>query len=574
MRQSIATGTHPRYKDQELTDDGANTSWRRVVLLCTALILGYSVFLAVGSLKGFPSSLHVSGIMPYLSTRPVGEDGFYMLTVAWNLAAGRGLAYNFGEPTTGIQPLATLIFGGLAFIVRLAGGDKWTFVRAVIVCGSVTLIAYSYLIMKIAAKLVSALPASERKVAGYAVALSFAMSALDFTLFRIFSYGLETGFYLLCLAATLLVSLQLAEGPKSRLRCVIAFGVLCGVTGLARLDFGVVLPVALVMLMRRRILSVAESALASVIALIIVSPWFGYVKWISGHWMPSSGGAQSHPPHALGEMIFRISKGLTAAFDNLNPWIYSGMRIPLGVIAAFTLAGVLYLTFRTGRAGRPLTTPMMRVWWIWLISYVPLVALYVLLFWDTHFYVRYFTPLALLACPPLALVLASATRHSKHMRMALMAAQLVCFSGFAVLLLHLGDVGSGEHAITAGFLRQPAFSRLVVGAFQSGTNGYFNENVVNLDGKLDYAALDCLERNRIDRYIDSRRIDLIVDWPKYINRIDPTYLRRNFVRLDVKPNNQCVVYKRIKPFDSLRRRHHSIATSYATPDTDEPGAGE
>ena len=38
--------------------------------------------------------------MPYVSDKIIGEDGYYMLTVAWNLAQGHGISYNFGEQTT------------------------------------------------------------------------------------------------------------------------------------------------------------------------------------------------------------------------------------------------------------------------------------------------------------------------------------------------------------------------------------------------------------------------------------------------------------------------------------------
>jgi hypothetical protein len=43
-----------------------------------------------------------------LSDKPVGEDGYYMLTIALNIAQGHGIAYNYSLPATGIQPLSTL----------------------------------------------------------------------------------------------------------------------------------------------------------------------------------------------------------------------------------------------------------------------------------------------------------------------------------------------------------------------------------------------------------------------------------------------------------------------------------
>ena len=65
--------------------------------------------------------------MPYLSDKPIGEDGFYMLDVAWNIANNEGVTYS-EIPTTGIQPLVTLIYSGIAWInIHFLGENKWLF---------------------------------------------------------------------------------------------------------------------------------------------------------------------------------------------------------------------------------------------------------------------------------------------------------------------------------------------------------------------------------------------------------------------------------------------------------------
>ena len=62
--------------------------------------------------------------------------------------------------------------------------------------------------------------------------------------------------------------------------------------------------------------------------------------------------------------------------------------------------------------------------------------------------------------------------------------------------LHLGKVGNG-HSITAGYIQLNFQSNKDrIGAFQSGVIGYFNNNVINLDGKLDHNALKALLRNK------------------------------------------------------------------------------
>ncbi len=79
--------------------------------------------------------MEVDTVMLYLADKPVGEDGLYMLTVAWNLAEGEGLTYNGGRTTTGEEPLATFLYGTIAWVVQAAGGDRWMFLRVVLVFG-------------------------------------------------------------------------------------------------------------------------------------------------------------------------------------------------------------------------------------------------------------------------------------------------------------------------------------------------------------------------------------------------------------------------------------------------------
>ena len=87
------------------------------------MVLTYGLVLAVFSREGFPETTEYGYGMPYLSDRPVGEDAYYMLTVAWNIAEKHQLVYNLDKPTTGIQPLATVFYAGIAHIVQFTGGD-------------------------------------------------------------------------------------------------------------------------------------------------------------------------------------------------------------------------------------------------------------------------------------------------------------------------------------------------------------------------------------------------------------------------------------------------------------------
>ena len=64
-----------------------------IFLSFSIILLLYSLFLSFFSIAEFPTSL-VGGYLPYLSDKPLGEDGFYMLKVAWNIANGDGITYS------------------------------------------------------------------------------------------------------------------------------------------------------------------------------------------------------------------------------------------------------------------------------------------------------------------------------------------------------------------------------------------------------------------------------------------------------------------------------------------------
>jgi hypothetical protein len=64
----------------------------------------------------------------------------------------------------------------------------------------------------------------------------------------------------------------------------------------------------------------------------------------------------------------------------------------------------------------------------------------------------------------------------------------------------------------------------VVGAGQSGTLGYFRDRVVNLDGKVNPAALAAAESRRLVDYVAKEsNVDVFVDWQFYVDSmIGPT----------------------------------------------------
>jgi len=492
----------------------------RVLVPITIAYLAYGLALAGLSHAGLEMR---SGLLfPYLAERPVGEDGYYMLTVAWNIASGQGVVYNYGMDTTGIQPLSTAIYAALAWIVQLVGGDKWLFVRSVLLFGSATLLLFAHTIGSLARDL------ADQGVRDLTYALGFIATVFNFTLFRSFTYGLETGVYLILFALCLRYSLTL-PGRRPGTREAIVMGLLAGITAWARIDFGVMLGVFLTLSLLERKLTTRWIVLTGVVAALIISPWFLYTFRVTGSWLPSSGGAQA------GTITMQVACSRLwimgkAILSHSTPWIYSTPGGALSLVALLSL--LLFVGFLFG--GRPhlaRVLPRFRQGWPlsnWLIAIAVLIFVYLVSFSARHFYHRYSIPLVVPLTAIMAVLLANRIQEiSRTAQTVLIYSIPLCFFGWAALSLHAGRITS-SHAISAAFI-QRNFSSAKVGAFQSGIIGYYNSNVVNLDGKLDHKALDYLKRDELHLYIDAERIDVLVDWPNIIySHLEPDWLAANW----------------------------------------------
>lgn len=505
--------------------------------ICGALVLCYGVFIALGSQRGFPESMTPGEPMPYLSDKPVGEDGFYMLTVAWHLAEGRGLVYNFDLPTDGVQPLSTVLYAGMAWLVQQAGGDRWMLLRMVQLLGVLNLFLLALVVGYLAR---SALEDEAARGAAFLVAAS--LTAFNFWLYRALTYGLETGLYLVLLAGCVAFTLRVL--PRMTTRSALLLGLLAGATGLARIDFGVVLFGFLGAGILSRSLRLRHALIVGATALVVLLPWFLWVHHVSGSWLPSSGGAQTSLISGRSGLI-RLEAGAKAFLNHLTPWLYTGARGLPSLVALVSLV-VLFLFLRR----RPLAPQrhVVRTWRrtmaLWGVALVPLCIVYVLFFGVTHFYERYTSPVLIVLLPLLSVLV---VRRVPPARMpwavAVPVLMTACFGLWAGFSLHGGRVGN-THAVTAGFVHEHFPPPHIVGAFQSGVIGYFNPNVVNLDGKLNQAALEARRQGRLAAHVDSSRIGVLVDWPGHLTAFFPRSYREQWAPCEEHPNNRitlCII---------------------------------
>jgi len=479
---------------------------KRELIVITSIFLIYGLLLSFFSHQGFPNNMNPGLFMPYLSDKPVGEDGFYLLTAAWNLAAKHKLVYNFDKNITGIQPLITIFYAIVASIVQLFNGDKFAFVRMVIVFNVLNLLIFAHVLGLIAHTLICNCK-SPRNHRIYVTA--FVITTFNFGLFSLFTYGLETGLYLTFIALCFLMTLKFSEMKTLTLRQAITFGILCGFTGLCRIDFGIVLFFLLGSLILQRRIKLTWALTTGFFALLIVSPWFIWIHYVSGRWMPSSGVAEAEVINKA-NALDRLMSVIGALKDLSIPW-FSTQAYPIRM-RFFLLFVIIFVWFiRDSKFFRSLLTlPPIKYQYLynWLLACAPLCFIYYLFYRPTYFYMRYFSPILIVLLPLIAISLnekmEKKSLHSKQVSCVL----CVLFFCFAYLNLHNGKIIHTE-AVVAGFIKNKFKQSQKIGVFESGIIGFFNQNIVNLDGKMNFHVLKMYHK-KWQLYLDKEKIDVIV----------------------------------------------------------------
>jgi hypothetical protein len=482
----------------------------------------------------------------------ITEDGYLMLTVARNVALGRGLTIAEGTiATNGVQPAVTFAW---AAAHRATGSERMLTLRAVIILQWAVALVTAILVMRLARHALAGQPWGDAG-AMFAGALWFASPlALRHT-----SNGLETGPYALAIATVLLVD------QHWRLRSVaraLGVGAMLGALFLVRNDAAFLIGAWGLLELKgergspspfgRRL---THAVLAAIAALAVASPWLIYNARVFGHVVPISGRAQNLNT-ALGENLLVLPRVLAE---------YAWMVTPLprfdgSSLAALALFGLLAaLVAATCSCARRTGVSLQR-WMVLLLIHGGLLAAYYGVFFGAAYFLsRYLFPLSLIAVlGPVLWVFAwaggRAARGVIGMGAVLIASGLALVAGIAAWRFHAG-AATHDHAQVVQWVAEHATPGTWIGAPQSGTLGYFHDRTVNLDGKVNPLALRARRENRLFQYIvHETKIEYIVDWyglARWIDRpdtvqeeADPDVLRRHFTVVVRDPARNIFVLRR------------------------------
>ena len=483
---------------------------KKKTYIIIAVFLAYSALLAVFSSGSFPEKIFHGNFWPYLADKPISEDGFYLLTVAEKISKGEGVTYNFHVPTTGIQPLVVFIYSGIAKLNSLSGGDKFSFLRAIIFFNSLLLVVFSCLIFVLLGII---MPDSDKDLL---FLLCLVLTTLNFELFILFNNGLETGINLIFITLLLIVSLKFIS--SNGIKNLLVLSIITGLVIMARIDSVIVVAAIIIYSFFTVRIKLSNMLLFLFVVAAIISPWFIYVYNQTNSLFPSSMQSQVSVIN-YSDIYFRFTAMMKALLEHITFFIYTGNKDIVLYIYSFVIIFLLVRAELRHRAFMYLFKKNKLIFWFGsALLFQALV--YVIFSSAPYFYFRYTAPyIILFIIMGVTLLINVPVLKQVAVNRFVLCSLVVIFFVNVFFYFHSGKLGVHQ-SLRAGFIKRYFSDSVKVGCFQSGAAGFFNENVYNLDGKIDYNAYISLSKGEILKYIDREKIDVLIEWKEALQFVN------------------------------------------------------
>jgi hypothetical protein len=445
---------------------------------------------------------------PAVFTWLISDDGYYALTIARRFGMTLRPTIDGVHLTNGFQPLWVAM---LAPFAALTGGSREALVRITLALHWICFAAAAAGVAMLARRAAAFLKAPTVD----AMVLALFLYLSSGTLLALHFNGLETG---LLLALYALTSLWLLGVDWTAQRTPVLVGLVSGILLLARVD-AVFFVAALVPaacygrpnIGLRRFAAILVTVTS--IALAVSAVWWLYNLTAFGTLMPQSGAAQADYLFPPGRVYRFLRESIPLALPLPFTWQMPGL---LTAIAACLMvpAGLAAGAALVRRIARAPDDPWPRLALALVVTAALLACWYGLTSYAYWMYLRYSAPVVVLTLP----IAAAMLLKPRRLRALVMA--LVLLAGWA-------EAWTVHSAPRRECLELRQF-RLVdlaaetvppqarIGALQSGALGFFRDEVVNLDGKVNVTALR--RRNDLEAYVKEERIDWLVDWDVLIQR--------------------------------------------------------
>ncbi|HMK34927.1 MAG TPA: hypothetical protein VK463_07675 [Desulfomonilaceae bacterium] len=444
---------------------------------------------------------------------PLTEDGFYSLTVARNIALGRGITSDGDSYTNGFQPLFTFLTVPV-FIVT--GGDRYSALRGLLILHWLFYLATGYVI----AAIIKDMSSGDSMTASGVFWIALSLYVGNIVPFLQHFNGLETGVCLFCYA---LAWRYFQVAKMDRFIKPMCLGAILGLAVLARID-AVILVIAVAGCQlfpetRTRFYErLGRSLLILTTSLVVSLPWWLYNYIYFGDLMPISGRVAGCSALSLDRAYWALLVVFRYVFP-FHPTPLDGFADALRSL--LLVAGIPLIIYYWQSDRRKAMTVAMKQATEFASYYglflALLVTAYTVYSCTIYFYGRYFAPLILLSTFGLGYI----SVHLQHLGRRILACVSIALSTCLIcyiVLIHTGKVASDSGRSIMfheqlGLVLSHVPEDEYVGAGQSGTLGYFRDRIVNLDGKLNHEAFRLRNvEHGLSNYLRERKITWYCDW--------------------------------------------------------------
>ena len=449
----------------------------------------------------------------------IADDAFYYFKIGENIFRGLGSTFDGLHPTNGYHPLWMLftVVGFTLFPDRLAAVRALLFTEVVLDLGAGLTLAY------LAFRL--------RRNLTYALIIAV-LWMLNYRLIATTLNGMETALSLLLINLSLLSSLLLLE--RGTLRRWILFGLVSGLTILARTDNAILVGLLFVALLLTRA-DFRLLLLTAMLCALVNLPW---LLWNYHHF-------HSLLQTSATAITFGIRRQLEASYGTPLPvttlivywitlWLSTVKRLYLftglpfanwAFVSGLWLVGGLALLLRrtllkdsvTDIAWRLRKREVSPTKWLWTV-----IGVWPIAFITAHVVGRwYFRPYYHASLAPSEVLLFGLFLHSlvdKNRWTRIWASLFIPLTLFAAFQFFGTNLLRHQEAMltAASWLNDHSQECRIVGSFNAGILGFYYEKgaVVNLDGVVNNQAAQAIREGYLSIYVEQANICYLADFEK------------------------------------------------------------
>ena len=470
---------------------------------------------------------------------PFIEDAYYSFSVARAIGHGNGFSVDGTHLTNGVQPLIVLLYAPFFSLCTDEIALRFCFIIDAIIEFSLAYLCL--LFVRICSR---TLQKDKRELWSAGVfacsILLFSFSSSVYTL-----NGLETGLSSAFVILNFILYRRwfIDTQEEASILHIAAYGFLSGLMVLARIDTAFFIPVigAHYLLSARKsgrlFHRIKQVTLIGIASLAVSAPWWIYNMANFGSFIPTSGISQSLRVPVFENITSFVQLLLnTILVIGYIPYTPELNKFHAAIILGSGIFILSVFLFRNLRRFMSALYRSIRVHWnmqpfFIMLAYAGILATYYLFFFGApHFLQRYLFTLHVTVVCFVSVILSEVFLALRQKSKRSHQAAIIAF--FAVLIgvyaipyswnFHSGIARQqNDFYRVSGWISAHTQSSDPVGMGQSGTAGFFNSNVTNLDGKVNYEVLNALRTNAFCPYVRSKQFEFLIDWKKFF--IDLSY---------------------------------------------------